>query len=194
MMKQTLTAAALAVVLATPAFAQSTKPDTMAKPDSATQSQSPATKPDTMAKPDTKGSSAQSTTTDQVAFVQNQHATDWRGSKLIGATVYGPDNASIGDINDLLIADDGRINAVVIGVGGFLGVGEKNVAIPFEKLSVTRKPESASIAKITASYSKDELTNAPKFAYYDPAASTTTGSSTTDKIKSLNPMGDKSKK
>jgi opacity protein-like surface antigen len=174
MMKQTLTAAALAVVLATPAFAQTAKPDATGNP--AAQSTMP------------------SMATDQVAFVQAQHATDWRGSKLIGATVYGPDNASIGDINDVLIANDGKINAVVIGVGGFLGVGEKNVAIPFEKLSVTRKPESASISKITVSYSKDELKNAPKFSYYEPAASTTTGSSTTDKIKSFNPMGDKSKK
>lgn len=174
MMKQTLTAAALAVVLATPAFAQTAKPDATGNP--VTQSTAP------------------SMTSDQVAFVQNQRATDWRGSKLIGATVYGPDNASIGDINDVLIANDGKVNAVVIGVGGFLGVGEKNVAIPFEKLSVTRKPESAAIAKIAVSYSKAELTGAPKFAYYDPAASTTTGSSTTDKIKALNPMGDKSDK
>lgn len=168
-MKQTLTVAALAVVLASPAFAQSTKPDTMAKPDATTQTQS--TMP--------------SMSTSQVAFVQNQHATDWRGSKLIGASVYGPDDKSIGDINDVLIANDGKINAVVIGVGGFLGVGEKNVAVPFDKLSMTRKPDSASIDKISVAYSKDELKNAPKFAYYEP--STTTGSAAT-------PMGTKSNK
>jgi opacity protein-like surface antigen len=174
MMKQTLTAAALAVVLATPAFAQTAKPDATGNP--------------------TAQSTMPSMATDQAAFVQNQHATDWRGSKLIGATVYGPDNASIGDINDVLIANDGKINAVVIGVGGFLGVGEKNVAIPFAKLNVTRKPESAAIAKITVGYSKAELNGAPKFAYFEPATSETTGSSATDKIKSLNPMGDKPKK
>ncbi|MBI1204648.1 MAG: PRC-barrel domain containing protein [Rhodopseudomonas sp.] len=153
----------------------------MAKPDATTQTQA------------TPSSSSQSTmpsmSTSGVAFIQDQHATDWRGSKLIGATVYGPDNKSIGDINDVLIANDGKINAVVIGVGGFLGVGEKNVAVPFDKLNVTRKAESASIDKVSVSYSKDELKNAPKFAYYEPA--TTTGSSVTDKIKSLNPMGDK---
>lgn len=173
MIKHTLTAAALAAILATPAFAQSTAPNTAATPSTA-QSQSTLPAADT----------------GQVAFMQNQHATDWRGSKLIGATVYGPDNKSIGDINDVLIANDGKINAVVIGVGGFLGVGEKNVAVPFEKLSVTRKPESASIDKINVSYSKDELKNAPKFAYYEPA--TTTGSSTTN--KALTPLpGQKSK-
>ena len=175
MMKQTLTAAALAVVLAAPAFAQSTKPaDPMGNP--------------------TVHSTMPSIATDQVAFIQSQHATDWRGSKLIGASIYGPDDKSIGDVNDVLIANDGKVNAVVIGVGGFLGVGEKNVAVPFEKLSVIRKPHSASIDKITVSYTKDELKNAPKFVYYEPAASETTGSSVTDKIKALNPMGDKSKK
>jgi sporulation protein YlmC with PRC-barrel domain len=175
MLKQTLTAVALAATLTAPAFAQTAKPDTMGN--------------------STMHSNKPSTASDQVAFVQSQHATDWRGSKLIGATVYGPDNASIGDINDVLIANDGKINAVVIGVGGFLGVGEKNVAIPFDKLQISRKADSSSIEKVTVSYSKDELKNAPKFAYYEPTSSkpTTTGSgsSMTDKIKSMNPMRDK---
>lgn len=198
MMKHTLTAAALAVVLATPAFAQTAKPDTMAKP-SATQSQ--MDKSGTMSKdtaPSTAVHATPSTSSDKTAFIQNQDSTDWRGSKLIGTTVYGPDNKSIGDINDVVIANDGKINAVVIGVGGFLGVGEKNVAVPFDKLQVSRKADSASIEKITVSYTKDELKSAPKFAYYEPASSksstTGAGSSTTDKLKSMNPMGDKSKK
>ncbi|MCF8478628.1 MAG: PRC-barrel domain-containing protein [Pseudolabrys sp.] len=189
----TLTAAALAVALASPAFAQTTKPDPMAKPGTATESH--MNKPGSMANPSTMTrDAATAMPTDQVNFVQNQNATDWRGSNLIGATVYGPDNASIGDVNEVLIANDGRTNAVVIGVGGFLGVGEKDVAVPFEKLSVTRKPQSADIDKVTINYTKDELTNAPKFAYYDPGTSTTTGSGTTDKMKSLNPMNDTSKK
>ena len=99
------------------------------------------------------------------ASCRSQHATDWRGSKLIGAIVYGPDNASIGEISDVLIGNDGKIRAVVIGVGGFLGVGEKNVAMPFDALNITRKPDSSSIDKITVSYTKDDLKNAPNFAY-----------------------------
>jgi hypothetical protein len=175
MMKHTLTAAALAVVLATPTFAQTAKPDTMAKPDTA-QSQ-PLNK---------------SAAGGDQAFIQNQDSTDWRGSKLIGATVYGPDNKSIGDINDVLIANDGKINAVVIGVGGFLGVGEKNVAIAFDKLQVSRKADSSAIEKVTVSYSKDELKNAPKFAYYEPASSksSTTGAGSTNSIP---PMSGKPK-
>jgi hypothetical protein len=177
MLKHTLTAAALTALLATPAFAQANKPNPMAKPNSATES----------SMPNLSNASPES-------FVQTQHATDWRGTKLIGSSVYGPDNASIGSVNDLLIGNDGNVRAVVIGVGGFLGVGEKNVAIPLDALNISRKPDSSSIEKISVTYTKDELKTAPKFAYYEGTAPQTTGSGITDKIKSLNPMSDSSKK
>ena len=171
MLRHTLTAVALTVALASPAFATE-------------QNQQP-----------TEKGAAQNTMPGQSTgeanhpnFVQNQHATDWRGSRLIGATVYGPDNASIGNINDVLISNDGRVRAAVIGVGGFLGVGEKDVAVPLDALNITRKPESSSIDKITGSYSKDELKNAPTFAYIDSIGPQTTGSSGSDKLQSLNPM------
>jgi len=169
MMKRTLTAAALAVVIASPAFAQTAAPS----------SNSPAQS--TSAMP--------SSTTSGAGFVSAQQANDWRGSKLIGATVYGSDNASIGEINDLVVASDGKVNAAVIGVGGFLGVGEKNVAVPFDKLNVTRKPDSASIDKITVSFSKDELKAAPAYAYYAPAAPATTGSGSVERPLGTSPVG-----
>lgn len=165
MIKHTLTAAAFAAILASPAFAQ-------------TNLNAPV--------PPTATINAGN-------FVQNQHATDWRGSKLIGAIVYGPDNASIGSINDVLIGNDAKVRAVVIGVGGFLGVGEKNVAVPLEALNITRKPDSSAIDKIAVGYSKEDLKAAPQFAYDDIPATQTTGSSVTDTIKSLNPMGDQKK-
>ena len=166
MRKHMILAAALAAALATPAFAQSTtKPAPTAAPNATMNS---------------TGQSSATTTTGSVNFVQSQQSSDWRGSKLIGASVYGPDNASIGEISDLIVGTDGKISAVVVGVGGFLGVGQKNVALPFENISVTRKPDSASIDKIKVSYTKDQLKNAPKFAYYEPASSksSTTGSAT----------------
>ena len=172
MIKHTLTAAALAVVLATPAFAQQDKP---------------------INKSGTTQSMPTQSTADHASFVQTQHATDWRGSKLMGATIYGPDNASIGNVNDVLVDNTGKIRAVVIGVGGFLGVGEKDVAVPFDALNISRKPESSSIDKITVSYSKDDLKAAPKFAYYEPTKSQTTGSSTSDKLNSINPMSNSKK-
>src|SRR5215207_1860969 len=57
-----------------------------------------------------------------------------RGSKLMGIDVYGSDNQKIGDIDEVLLDRDGRIHAVVIGIGGFLGIGQKDVAISFGQL------------------------------------------------------------
>ena len=64
----------------------------------------------------------------------------WRASKMVGLSVYNDNNESIGSINDLLTEKDGKIKAVVIGVGGFLGVGEHLVAIPYEKVKFVSEP------------------------------------------------------
>ena len=170
MIKHTMTAAALAAVLAVPAFAQQPSMNNTSAPAA---QPSPSSSPSSLPSPST-------TSAQKAGFVQNQDANDWRGSKLIGASVYGPDNSSIGEINDVIIGSDGQIKAAVIGVGGFLGVGQKDVAVPFQDLNVTRKADSASIDKITVSYTKDQLNNAPTFAYYQPSGSSsqTTGSST----------------
>src|SRR5215207_353260 len=58
----------------------------------------------------------------------------WRSSKLVGLTVYGPNNERIGEINEVLVDRNGKVDAVVIGVGGFLGIGEKDVALPFNQV------------------------------------------------------------
>jgi sporulation protein YlmC with PRC-barrel domain len=169
MMKRILTAAALTAVLAAPAFAQQPMGSTA-------------------------NSSSSMSTSGQPGFLQQQNANDWRGSKLIGASVYGQNNTSIGDISDVLIGSDGRIQAVVVGVGGFLGVGSKDVAVPFNAVNITRKPNSNTIDKINVSYTKDQLKNAPKFAYYDASSSnTTTGSATgTHDNMGLNSLSPKS--
>lgn len=60
---------------------------------------------------------------------------------FMGQPIYTADNQSIGDINDLLVEEDGGIVAAVVGVGGFLGIGEKNVAVPFENITITRVME-----------------------------------------------------
>lgn len=59
---------------------------------------------------------------------------DWRASELVGATVYNSDGKSIGTINDLLVSSDGSISNAVISVGGFLGIGQKLVEIPFNQI------------------------------------------------------------
>lgn len=161
MLKHTMTAVALSALATAPALAQQTNPATPSQP--AQMQNAPA---------------SSTMSSQQTGFVQKQNASEWRGSKLIGASVYGPDNNSIGEINDVLIGDNGNVRAVVIGVGGFLGVGEKDVALPFSALNVTRKSGSSAVDKITVTYTKDQLNNAPKFAYYDNNQAQTTGERT----------------
>lgn len=57
-----------------------------------------------------------------------------RGSKLMGVDVYGADNQKVGDIDEVLVGKDGKVQAVVVGVGGFLGIGEKDIAIPYDQV------------------------------------------------------------
>ena len=65
---------------------------------------------------------------------------NWRASKMVGLSVYNDNNESLGSINDLLTDKEGNIKGVVVGVGGFLGVGEHLVAIPFDKIKFVNEP------------------------------------------------------
>jgi sporulation protein YlmC with PRC-barrel domain len=57
-----------------------------------------------------------------------------RGSKLMGVDVYGSDNQKIGDIDEVLVDKQGKIQAVVVGVGGFLGIGQKDIAVRYDQV------------------------------------------------------------
>jgi sporulation protein YlmC with PRC-barrel domain len=76
--------------------------------------------------------------------------------------VYDGADEKIGDVTDLMMGHDGRISTAVIAVGGFLGIGEKEVAVPFSSLHVKKKDNSWYLVMHTT---KDALTKAPKFAY-----------------------------
>jgi sporulation protein YlmC with PRC-barrel domain len=69
-----------------------------------------------------------------VNFVTSQEKTQWRAPKLIGVGVYGADDKQIGKIDDLLVDRNGSAQTIVIGVGGFLGFGKKDVAVPFSAM------------------------------------------------------------
>lgn len=115
------TAAGLAgtVLLASVAFAQS--PSAPSSDSTTTTKMAPAASSDTSTSPS--------------SFTGN-----WRASKVVGLNVYNDKNESVGSINDVLMDKSGKIVAVVIGVGGFLGVGEHLVAIPFEKVKFSTEP------------------------------------------------------
>ncbi len=102
------------------------------------------------------------------------HKGQWRSSKVIGVNVYNANNENLGEINELLVDQSGKVQAVVIGVGGFLGMGERYVAIPFEKLQWSNEPvRSASASRSSGSGM------APS-----GSSSTTTGSATTGSASS----------
>jgi sporulation protein YlmC with PRC-barrel domain len=73
----------------------------------------------------------------------------WRSSKLIGVNVYNDSNEKIGDINELIIDKSGKVDDVVLGVGGFLGMGEHYVAVPMEKLKWVNEPVRTSSTTTT---------------------------------------------
>ena len=65
-----------------------------------------------------------------------QDKATFLASAIIGGSVYSPSNESVGDVNDLVIKPTGEIEAVVVGVGGFIGIGEKNVAIALNRFTM----------------------------------------------------------
>jgi sporulation protein YlmC with PRC-barrel domain len=83
--------------------------------------------------------------------------TDWYKQP-----VYDPNNNKLGDVKDVLVDRSGKINAVILGVGGILGAGEKDVAVPFEAVKKTTKNNEA---YLTLDITKDNLKSGPGFKY-----------------------------
>jgi sporulation protein YlmC with PRC-barrel domain len=100
----------------------------------------------------------------------SSYTGNWRASKVVGLNVYNDNNESLGSINDLLMDKSGNIKAVVIGVGGFLGVGEHLVAVAFDKIKFVSEP-------IVYTGAANAPPNAPGSR---PASSTTTGAASTN--------------
>ena len=87
-------------------------------------------------------------------------ATGWSAKKqILGKDVYNDAGEKIGDINDLIVAPSRAISYAIVGVGGFLGVGEHNVAVPVSKL----KQQMGKI--VLSGATKEALKAAPKFEY-----------------------------
>jgi sporulation protein YlmC with PRC-barrel domain len=98
---------------------------------------------------------------------------EWRTSKMDGINVYNDANEKIGSISDLLMDKSGNVKLAVIGVGGFLGMGEHMVAIPFEKLKFVNQPVASN-------------TTATNNANRPAATTTTTGAATTSTANNNN--------
>lgn len=102
-------------------------------------------------------------------YLTEQSTTQVSANDFIGQPVYNSANESIGDINDLIIEEQGGIVAAVVGVGGFIGIGEKNVAVPMSKLTVTREADGNDV-KLTTMETAETLKAAPEFKTLDDQA------------------------
>ncbi len=100
----------------------------------------------------------------KVEFVQNQKGQEILASNLIGEDVVNFQNETIGDINDLVLNDEYKTGAIVIGVGGFLGLAEKDVAVPLSDLKITRAEDGY---RIEVAATKAILEAAPEYKTVD---------------------------
>jgi sporulation protein YlmC with PRC-barrel domain len=171
-MKKTLSTMAAAAVLvastaAAPVFAQTTP----AAP-ATTAPASPAAPSAATTAPAVDASSAAGT------YLTQQAENQISANDYIGKSVYNANNESIGSINDLIFEDQGGVVAAVIGVGGFLGIAEKDVAVPIEKVTMTRDAANNNEVRLTTTETADTLKGAPEYQTLADQRSATDSSST----------------
>lgn len=104
-------------------------------------------------------------------------AGKWRASKVIGVNVYNEQNEKIGDINEVIIDSAGRVDGAVIGVGGFLGMGEHNIIVSMDKLKFSNEAGKTTTGSTSSgskqwypdravlNANKDQLKALPEFKY-----------------------------
>jgi hypothetical protein len=97
------------------------------------------------------------------AYPVRQDATQWLGSNLIGAKVVSVSKESVGSIVNLVVNDNGAIEAAVISVGGVFGIGARDVAVTYDSLSIARSPKGEAIDHVTIQATKDDLRRASEF-------------------------------
>jgi hypothetical protein len=161
-----LTAGALALALAAPAYGQTgaAPRDDGDKPTQMERS-APTDKPagdtgmDKSATPE-KDAAADKATTQPGGFITQQATSQQLAENFIGMKVESAKKENIGKVSDLILDDQNRIVGAVLSVGGFLGVGAKHVAVAWNELQV-QGSDADQIA--TVNLTKDQLQNAPEF-------------------------------
>jgi hypothetical protein len=119
-------------------------------------------------------SAATAAPTSSPKFVNSQRSDQFLASKFKGTNVIGSDDQKIGDVSDILFDKNGKIEAYVVGVGGFLGIGAKDVALAPTAFTIVAGDKSKNEAdKLKVSMTKDELKQAANFEPYKAPSSTT---------------------
>jgi len=118
--------------------------------------------------------------TDKNQVITEQKPDQLLASKVKGSNVMGSNDEKIGDVSDILFDKDGKILAYVVGVGGFLGIGSKDVAMSPQSFQIVPASERENM-KLKISMTKDELKNAAEFKPYKEPTSTTGQSPSRDR-------------
>jgi sporulation protein YlmC with PRC-barrel domain len=116
--------------------------------------------PDAGAEADSLATPDQSTATAD-KFIMQQDADDVLASTLIGTSVQNGAGESLGSINDVVLSADGQVDVIVIGVGGFLGIGEKSVGVAFDAIEKSTDADGNVVLVLEAT--AEELEAAPAF-------------------------------
>jgi sporulation protein YlmC with PRC-barrel domain len=162
MIKKLSLSAALAAFMATGALAQSTTPTEPATPPAAPAAPS--------ASSSTSTTTSTTTSTSNVQFKSSMAQSEMLASDLTGMAVRNSAGENLGDINDFVMDSAGKPSVVIIGVGGFLGLGEKDVGVPFEQLAFADAQDGTKVARLDVT--KEALTAAPNFVYKDDPKTT----------------------
>jgi sporulation protein YlmC with PRC-barrel domain len=144
MMKHLVITTAIILALATSAWAQTQQPASQTAPAATAAPQA-----------------TQSGTTADKAIIPEETGTQLRAGDLMGKTVIGPDGKEVGTVDDLIFDEQKKIVGVVVGVGGFLGIGKKDVGLNWQQAKFLE--DQAGAKKIQISLTKADLKAAPEF-------------------------------
>jgi len=97
------------------------------------------------------------------AYPVRQDANQWLGSNLIGAKVVSATKERIGRVANLIVNENGAVEAVVIEVGGLFGMGARDVAVTYSSLSIMRNKAGDAIDHVTLAATKNDLLRAAEF-------------------------------
>jgi hypothetical protein len=152
MFKKLMLSAAIGALMIGGAMAQSTTPSSPSSTPSASPSTTASTSPEAPS-----------------GTISRQKPDQWLASKFKGTDVVGTDNQKIGDVTDILFDKNGKIEAYIVSVGGFLGIGSKHVALPPSSFQVVAADlNSGGYDKLKLSMSKEQLKQAANFEPYNP--------------------------
>ena len=185
-MNRLLATTALALMLgAAPALAQSPEAPVQPEPPSAipselsTKALDQSSEGATVITPD-KSAENTGSTQGTAQFLNEQKSDDLLASTLIGQSVYNSQDENIGEVNDLVTDRSGKIIAALIGVGGFLGIGEKDVAVRFEDLKLARAGNNVVVG---LNLNKETLASTPDYKTLDEQAVVEGSAKSEDKTK-----------